>query len=153
MSTSCKNMYCSKNAKLWRVKTLKRSRKQDLAALKIHLVSSKADERGRSRGAKYLGPRLVRGRNLGKTSGIGCYYQDGWGPVMFNHLLVLGPDPGSRQPWFHLVYKLSVLTGCLASYSKRVGIIGSLANFVVKNIPALHLFVLIFDFVLSAYCT
>ena len=47
-------------------------------------------------GGGYLGPRLVRGaRNLGKTSGDGCDCQEGWGPVMCNHLLVLGPDLGS----------------------------------------------------------
>ena len=52
-------------------------------------------------GGEYLGPRLVRrggGRNLGKTSSHGCVHQEGWGPIMCNHLLVLGPDPGSHQP-------------------------------------------------------
>ena len=58
-------------------------------------VPTKAGERGAG-GGKYLGPGLIRGpRNLGKTSGHG-----GWGLVMCNHLLVLGPDCGSRQPWF-----------------------------------------------------
>ena len=40
------------------------------------------------------------GRNLDETSGHGCYCQEGWGPAMRNYLLVLRPDPGSRQPWF-----------------------------------------------------
>ena len=46
---------------------------------------------GDREGAKYLGPGPVRGaRNLGKTSGNGCYRQDGRRPVMCNNLLVLG---------------------------------------------------------------
>ena len=59
---------------------------------------AKAGERGV---AKYLGPGLVRGGglNLCKTSGHGCDCQEGWGPVMYRYLLVLGCDPGSRQPW------------------------------------------------------
>ena len=66
-------------------------------------IKPKAGERGRQGGGtKYLGPGLVRGaRNLGKTSGHGCYCQDGWRPWrqdgMCNHFLVLGPDSGSRQ--------------------------------------------------------
>ena len=49
-------------------------------------------------GAKYLGPGLVKGvRNLGKTSGHGCYFQEGWEPVMRNDLPVLGPNRDSRQ--------------------------------------------------------
>ena len=52
-------------------------------------------------GGKIPGARTGwRDRNLGKTSGNGCYCQDGWGPVMCNHLLVLGPGAGFRQPWF-----------------------------------------------------
>ena len=44
------------------------------------VLKSKAGERGGG-GAKYLGPGLVEGaRNLGKTSGHGCYCQEGWGP-------------------------------------------------------------------------
>ena len=46
----------------------------------------------RGGGAKYLGPGLV----LGDWSLHYC--QEGWGPVMRNHLLVLGPDHGSRRP-------------------------------------------------------
>ena len=62
-------------------------------------VPTKAGERGA--GGGYLGPGLIRGpRNLGKTSGHRCDCQGGWGLVMCNHLLVLGPDCGSRQPWF-----------------------------------------------------
>ena len=54
------------------------------------------EQRGR---AKYLGPGLVRGAlNLGKTSGHVCFCQGSWGPVNRNHLLALGPGPGSRQP-------------------------------------------------------
>ena len=62
-------------------------------------IKPKAGERGGRGGGKIPGAGLVRGggRNLGKTSGHGCYCQDGWGSVMCNHLLVLGPDSGSRQ--------------------------------------------------------
>ena len=46
-----------------------------------------------------MGPRLVKGaRNLGRMSGHGCYCQEGLGPVICSHLLVLGLDPDSRQP-------------------------------------------------------
>ena len=56
----------------------------------------------RGGGAKHLGPRLVRGGReiLVKRLVMGAEYcQKGWGGgVMSNHLLAVGPDPGSRQP-------------------------------------------------------
>ena len=55
----------------------------------------------RGGGAKHLGPGLVRGEgNLGKTPGHGCCILSKGlgGGVMSNHLLAVGPDPGSRQP-------------------------------------------------------
>ena len=54
---------------------------------------------GHAGGQNTWGPDwLEGGRNLGKTSSHGCDHQEGWGPVMCNHLLVLRPDPGSHQP-------------------------------------------------------
>ena len=51
---------------------------------------NKAGKMGAGGGAKYLGPGVVRGaQNLGKMSCHGCNCQEGWGPVMCNHLLIL----------------------------------------------------------------
>ena len=68
---------------------------------------------GGAGGGKIPGARTGWGaRNLDKTSGhcatvkrVGC-------PVMHNHLLVLGPDHGSRRPWAKaLVATLKKKTG------------------------------------------
>ena len=48
---------------------------------------------GAGGGAKYRGPEPVRGGKI-----LIKHLVMGWGPVMRNHLLVLGPDPSSRQP-------------------------------------------------------
>ena len=66
----------------------------------VFRVMSKAGERGGGAGgAKYLGPRLVwAARNFDNIWSL-RHCQEGWGPVMRNHLLVLGPDHGSRRPW------------------------------------------------------
>ena len=56
---------------------------------------------GERREGKIPCARLVRGPKILvklKTSIYGCDCQEGWGPVMCNHLLVAGPDRGSRQP-------------------------------------------------------
>ena len=67
------------------------------------LQQGRREEGGRGE-AKYLGPGLVRGgRNLGKTSDHGCDCQQSWGPVKCNHLLVLGPDPGSCHSFADLL--------------------------------------------------
>ena len=63
----------------------------------------KAGERGT--GHNTWGLVLVRWpQNIGKTSGHGCDCQEGMGPVMCNHLVVLGPDTGSRQPSLGMVH-------------------------------------------------
>ena len=55
---------------------------------------------GGAGGAKYLGPGLVWGaRNFDKTSGHCATVKMVGGPVMRNHLFVLGSDHGSRRPW------------------------------------------------------
>ena len=54
--------------------------------------------RGGGRGGQNTwGPDWLGPRNLGTMSGNGCYCQDGWGPVMCNHLLVLGPALASLE--------------------------------------------------------
>ena len=54
------------------------------------------------------------GPKFGKMSCHRCDCPEGWRPVMCNHLLVQGPDPGSRQPW---AYKMLVLIRQLLSLS------------------------------------
>ena len=79
-------------------------------------------------GAKYLGPRLVREtRNLSKMSGRWCNCQEGWGSEMCNHLLVLGPDPGSPA-----------LTGCIAHSLRKIRMVYIQASLVnVVSLPSL----------------
>ena len=50
--------------------------------------------------ANYLGPGLVRGAEILVKRLVmdGCDCQEGWEPVLRNHLLVLRLDLGSRQP-------------------------------------------------------
>ena len=60
-------------------------------------------ERGQGRreggGAKYLGPGLVRGPEiLIKHLVIVLLSRGLGGPIMRNHMLVLGPDHGFRRP-------------------------------------------------------
>ena len=54
----------------------------------VMILTKVGERRGGIPGARtgYWGPKY------GKTSGHWCYCEEGWGPVMRNHLLVLGPD-------------------------------------------------------------
>ena len=61
------------------------------------IFKSKAAKR-RAGGQNTSGPNWLGGPKSWKTSDHGCDCQKGLGLVMCNHLFVLGPDPGSRQP-------------------------------------------------------
>ena len=75
----------------------------------------KAGERGGQGGGQNTwGPGWLMGPKFGKMSCHWCDCPEGWRPVMCNHLLVQGPDPGSRQPW---AYKMLVLIRQLLSLS------------------------------------
>ena len=51
-------------------------------------------------GQNTWGPDWFRGpRNFDNTSGHCATVKRVGGPVMRNHLLVLGPEHGSRRPW------------------------------------------------------
>ena len=74
--------------------------------------------RGGQGGAKYLGPVLVRGPEILINIWSLCYCQEGWGPVMRDHLLVLGPDHGSRRPCEQL--KLRIITVQMYKFDENI---------------------------------